>query len=77
MKTFTLSLVAIASMAGVALANQRTDADSSEKEALRMKAPAQTIETQGFEAPADGIYFGRYGITRDAEELRRWDEKNG
>jgi hypothetical protein len=77
MKTFTLSLVAIASMTGIALADQRTDSDSSEKEALRMKTPVQTIESRGLEAPSDGIYYGRYGSTRDVEELRRWDEKNG
>jgi hypothetical protein len=64
MKTFTLSLVAIAALSSAALANNRTEKDDH-----IVKTPSVQTETQGFDALP-------VATDKAAAEQRRIDEKN-
>lgn len=79
MKTYMISLAALAAFSGSAVAqfsgnNQAPysfDTGPAKQQAVTLDAnPLESVD------PVIKWYSGRYGMTNDPEELRRWSEKN-
>jgi hypothetical protein len=78
MKKFAVSLLALAAVSTAALAARNNDLRDQDTYVGKFNSQ-QVLSVESLAVPADGttIFYGRYGSTMDADEVRRWDEKNG
>lgn len=78
MKNLVLSLVAIASISSVAMAERSYDLSDCERNQRFCEAVIGNKAGATVAKPASGpALHGHYGASGDAMEIRRWDEKNG
>jgi hypothetical protein len=78
MKKIIIALAAVAALSAPALAERSSETgDRSDyvqtQDATSNASGAAALQN---EAVTDEYVSGRYGVTRDPAEVRRWDEKN-
>jgi hypothetical protein len=84
MKKIIISLAALAAISTAALAERNYDLrDSAEAQgSFTVHGDSAVLNSdinalQSVDVASGTVLFGKYGIAKDAAELRRWDEKNG
>jgi hypothetical protein len=78
MKKIALSLIALAAVSTAALAERNYDLRDADTYMGKFSAQSVSDESAAAIAASNWtIFYGRYGSTTDADEARRWDEKNG
>jgi hypothetical protein len=79
MKRISLTLAALAAFSGIAIA-QNFDGDDQAPYRFDdgpSESSAQTTNTlESIDSAPSGEWFnGKYGLTQDPDDIRRWDEK--
>ncbi len=84
MKKIIFSLAALAALSTAALAERNYDLRDSQEAQGSFTVPGDNIGAEvavnalnSIDVASNEVLFGKYGIATDADELRRWDEKNG